>query len=195
MAHPKNPKNNTEPKRRNSSFRKWAIAGWATAFLVICGFAWILAKNSESHEDALKSNSSWQENRTLKGIPKEDQQILEIIGSKEFQTITLLGNQAVAPEAFSKIYYNKKKKLAYIDISGLPDPPKEKAFQLWSLQMEPFSANSLGLVESYEKIGEKLYEFPNFTKHGTLCITLEPKQGSNTPTMSRIYVLEMISEN
>ena len=196
MTKADTPTNYSGKKNVKNKSPKLTIVGLILVLLFMGGFLWFLNKNSESVENIQKTNFPLEENRT-KGEAQTDgtQQILEITKSGEFQTITLLGNQAVAPQALAKIYFNKKENLAYIDITGLPDPPSGKAFQLWSLKMEPFVSTDLGMIESKDKIGEKIYELPNFTKSGTLCITLEPVEGSKTPTMSQIYVLEMVPEN
>ena len=77
----------------------------------------------------------------------ENSEILNILRSKEFQTFTLMGNQVVASQSYSKVYLNKKEKLGYVDIKGLPVLAQGKVYQLWSLKMEPFTPTDIGLID------------------------------------------------
>src|SRR5690606_18591465 len=103
------------------------------------------------------------------------------------------GNQAVAPEAFAKVYLNKKENIAYIDAKGLPAPPRGKVYQVWSLKMEPLTPTSVGLITEQNQLGEGIYKFVNFPDPEAFGITLEPEGGSETPTLSQLYILGAVS--
>ena len=186
MDQPDNPAN----KIVKTKHRKFFIIGGIVVFLFICGFLLLLNKPANSFEDdQLNVEEILHKKEKIFG---EEQQIPAILRSKEFQTIKLMGNQALAPKAFSKVYFNKKENLAYIDIKGLPEPPENKVYQFWSLQMEPFVPTSIGVLDATNKVEENLYKFSDFSKSGVLCITLEPSKGSIAPTVQQIYVLEMV---
>lgn len=173
--------------------------GWAVAALLLIGIIWLLTQNNQLEEinknlstkNTLLTNEQQLTEREL----AENKTLLNIIRSKDFKSIALVGNQAVSPQSFAKIYFNKQENLGYVDSKGLPSPPKGKAYQLWSLKMEPFEATPLGLLNKANKAGENLYSIPNFSERETLCITLEPEEGSKTPTMSQIYVMKMDDGN
>lgn len=190
MNQPDNPTNKTEQKTVKTLSIKSFMIGGAVIFLFIYGFIWVLNKPTNSFEDD-QLNIEEILHKKEKNLD-EEQQIPAILRSKEFQTIKLMGNQAIAPQAFSKVYFNKKEKLAYIDIKDLPEPPENKVYQFWSLQMEPFVPTSIGVLDATNKVGENLYKFSDFSKSGVLCITLEPSKGSIAPTVQQIYVLEMV---
>ncbi len=173
-----------------------AITGWAAAILFIGGIFWLLKKNHDL-SDSLRVTST--ENSVIKGEKEELEnklanvdQILQIVRGKDYQAYTLPGNQAVAPQAFAKVYLNKKEKVAYIDAQGLPPAPKGKVYQVWSLTMEPLVPSSMGLISPQAQTQEDLYKFSDFAPAEAFGITLEPEGGSETPTLSQLYVLGVI---
>jgi len=191
----KKPENRSVNKTTNLA----AITGWTAAIIFMIGIIWLLNQNHklyktiqvfETQNTLLVSEKTKLENKIAE-IPN----ILDIIRTKEFRTITLMGNQAVSPQSFAKVHVNKKEKLGYIDAKGLPEPPEGKVFQLWTLKMEPFTSTNLGLLDQTTHSGKKFHKFDNFPNNHTLSITLENKGGSETPTLSEIYVMEIANEN
>ncbi len=170
-----------------------AITGWAAAVLFMGGILWMLKQNNDLNNGLEKSNTQItvlkEENTTVKNQLAENNKTLEILRAKEFQTYTLPGNQAVAPEAFAKVYLNKTEGVAYIDVKGLPAAPRGKVYQVWSLKMNPLTPASMGLIEAENKVGDGIYRFEGFPDPEAFGITLEPEGGSQTPTLSQLYTL------
>ena len=191
----KNGKNvdNTKVRGLNLS----AITGWAAAILFMGGIMWMLKKTNDLNNSlkvttteniVLKEGKTTVENQLT-----ETSEILEVLRSKDYQAYTLPGNQAVAPQAFAKVYFNKKDNVAYIDTNGLPAPPRGKVYQVWSLKMEPLTPTSVGLISLENQTSEGIYKFVNFPDPEAFGITLEPEGGSETPTLSQLYILGTIS--
>ncbi|MDN3724075.1 anti-sigma factor [Aequorivita sp. SDUM287046] len=184
----------------NGKVRKlnWpAITGWAAAILFLGGIMWML-KQTNDLNDALQVTTTQntilkEEKSTVESKLAENDKTLEILRSRDYRTYTLPGNQAVAPEAFAKVYLHNKENVAYIDVSGLPTPPRGKVYQVWSLKMEPLTPTSVGLIDPVNKTAENLYRFVDFPMPEAIGITLEPEGGSDTPTLSQLYTLGMIT--
>ncbi|MCB0464557.1 MAG: anti-sigma factor [Aequorivita sp.] len=174
-----------------------AITGWAAAILFMGGIMWMLKQtndlNNKLQVTTTENTVLKEEKSTVENQLAENNKTLEILRSKEYQAYTLPGNQAVAPEAFAKVYLNKKENVAYIDIKGLPTPPRGKVYQVWSLKMEPLTPTSVGLIDSQNKVGDGIYKFVNFPAPEAFGITLEPEGGSETPTLTQLYTLGMIT--
>ncbi len=134
-----------------------------------------------------------EEKSTVENQLAENNEILEVLRSKDYQAFTLPGNQAVAPEAFAKVYLNKKDNVAYIDVMGLPAPPRGKVYQVWSLKMEPLTPTSVGLIAEQNQTNDGIYRFADFPDPEAFGITLEPEGGSETPTLSQLYILGAVS--
>lgn len=187
------PQNNTKVRKINLP----AITGWAAAIIFMGGILWMLQQNNDLNK-SLKVTTI--ENTTLEeGKSKaetqlaETSELLNVLRSKEYQSYTLPGNQAVAPEAFAKVYLNKKESVAYIDTRGLPAAPRGKVYQVWSLKMTPLTPTSVGLILSGNQTGEGIYKFENFPDPEAFGITLEPEGGSESPTLSQLYILGKIT--
>ncbi|PKA83871.1 anti-sigma-K factor rskA [Ulvibacter sp. MAR_2010_11] len=182
----------------SASRTNWpAITGWAAAILCIAGIFWMLNENNDLQEDIQITTT---ENTLLKeqidvteGELTEANNILTVLRSKEYTTIMLPGNQAVAPEAFAKVYYNKKENIAYIDASGLPVAPSGKVYQVWSLKLDPLTPTSMGLLSADTQAEKGVYKFDNIPDPEAFGITLEPEGGSATPTLTQLYTLGAVS--
>ena len=174
-----------------------AMTGWAAAILFMCGIVWMLKQTNDLNNSlqitTTENTVLKEEKSSVETQLAENNETLEILRSKDFQSYTLPGNQAVAPEAFAKVYLNKKENVAYIDIKGLPTPPHGKVYQVWSLKMEPLTPTSVGLIDPQNKAGEGIYKFTNFPAPEAFGITLEPEGGSETPTLSQLYILGMVT--
>ncbi|RFN60140.1 anti-sigma factor [Marixanthomonas ophiurae] len=187
-------------KVRSLSDRKpstnWgAITGWAATILALAGIFWMLKEKNDLQDRVqytttqnivLEENAEKAESQLA-----EANDVLDIVRSKEYNSYTLPGNQAVAPQAYAKVYVNKKDKIAYIDASGLPEPPRGKVYQVWSLTMQPLTPTSVGLLDTYSESETLLFRIDMGQVAATEAfgITLEPEGGSETPTMDQLYTL------
>lgn len=177
---------------------KWpAIIGWAAAVLIMGGIIWMFTQTNRLNDSlqvtATENVILKEEKATVENQLAENNNILEILRSKDYQTYTLPGNQAVAPEAFVKVYLNKKENVAYIDVKELPVPPRGKVYQVWALKMEPFTPTDVGLIDEQNETVAGIYRFTNFPEPEAIGITLEPESGSETPTLSQLYILGTIA--
>jgi len=102
-------------------------------------------------------------------------------------TVVALGGQAIAPESFAKVYWNKETKEVYIDAAGLPEPPEGMVYQVWALKLNPLTPTSIGLLEKYDSNEQKLFAVSNADQAEAFGITLEPAGGSLSPTMEQLY--------
>lgn len=174
-----------------------AFTGWAAAILFMGGIMWML-KQTNDLNNSLKVTTTEniilkEEKNIVENKLAENSEVLEALRSKDYQVYTLPGNQAVAPQAFAKVYLNKKENVAYIDTKGLPTQPRGKVYQVWSLKMEPLTPTSMGLISAENKLGDGIYKFVNFPDAEGFGITLEPAGGSKAPTLSQLYILGTIS--
>lgn len=108
---------------------------------------------------------------------------LEIIGNSDFSLVAL-SSVKTTDQSNAKIYWNKKSHETYIQATNLPDLSSEKQFQLWAIvDGKPIDAGVFSKNEVNNLI--KL----NLTKNAQMfAITVEPKGGSATPTLSEMVV-------
>ncbi|MDT0555098.1 anti-sigma factor [Patiriisocius hiemis] len=182
---------------RNESATNWsAIVGWAAAVACIGGIFWMLNQNNKLG-DSLEITSTEKEQlldelTITEADLAETNEVLDILRSKEYHAYTLPGNQAVAPQAYAKVYLNKETNVAYIDAQGLPEAPEGKVYQVWSLKMQPLTPTSVGLLASSDKANKRIFKFEGFPEPEAFGITLEPEGGSESPSLDQLYTLGTI---
>lgn len=169
--------------------------GWAAAVIMAVGLLWIMGQNqnlrrqlsSASEETRLLEEQIAQANNDLEA----KNNLLAVLRDKEMITVPLAG-QAVYPEAYAKVYWDKASQNIYLDVAGLPDPPEGKVYQVWSLTLNPLTPTSLGLIDDFATDENKIFAISNPNASEAFGITLEPAGGSPTPTMEQLYTLGLV---
>ena len=178
--------------------RNWgSVTGWAAALLFFVGLAFMLKQNSDLKSKLRTVNTKnmvLQEKTSITEAQlTQANDLLEIVRSKDFNAISLPGNVDVAPTAYATVYYNKDENIAYIDAKGLPKPPEGKVYQVWSLIMDPLTPRSMGVLEGFEAADTAFFKVENVPSPEAFGITLEPEGGSESPTLTQLYTLGIVS--
>ena len=113
---------------------------------------------------------------------------------KDIITVPLDGQQ-VAPEAYAAIHWDAETNQVYVDAKELPTPPEGKEYQVWSLTLEPLTPTSIGLLSNFNEDDNKIFILENPNSSQAFGITLEPKGGSETPTMEQLYTLGVVKNS
>ncbi|WP_439131247.1 anti-sigma factor [Polaribacter sp.] len=120
------------------------------------------------------------------------EKLIEIFRDKDIISVPLAG-QTASPTSYAKVYWDKKTNSIYLDAKGLPEPPKGKVYQVWSLKLSPLTPTSLGTLDSFTADANKIFTITNANESEAFGITLEPAGGSNTPTLEQLYTLGAVS--
>lgn len=191
----------TMPDKRKTNW--FAYTGWAASVLLAGGLIWLLNQNSalQSEINTVETEINKQiiDNQLLEDqISKsnasleEAQKLLSVIRDKNIITVPLAG-QAVDPEAYAKVYWDKDTNNIYLDAQGLPEPPRGKVYQVWSLTLNPLTPTSLGTIDDFTSDDNKIFTINNANASEAFGITLEPAGGSETPTMEQLYTLGAVA--
>ncbi len=176
------------PKSKITPYLNWA----ATIVLVLgIGFQYFKLKENHTTITTIQGEKSNLQKSVvdLQSKNKETATALQVIRDTK-NTVVVLGGQKVAPTASAKIYWNKETATVYVDASGLPEPPKGKVYQIWSLQLSPtLTPTSIGLLANFNGNTEKIFAVSGTKDAQAFGITLEPTGGSKTPTMDQLYTL------
>lgn len=167
-------------------------AGWAASIVLAGGLIWMVAQNTKLKEqlETVKTSREYLEqqieiaNKDL----QEAQKLIDILRDRDILKIPLVGQQ-VYPDAFAAVYWDKSGNTIYLDAQGLPEPPKGKVYQVWSLTLDPLTPTSLGVISNFSEDDNKIFSISNPNKSEAFGITLEPKGGSETPTLDQLYTL------
>ena len=167
--------------------------GWAAAVLLLVGLGYQTLELTKTKETIStvgnEKNKIQREYAFLDQQNKETEKNLTIVRDIKNTGVTL-GGQAVSPNSFAKVYWNKATKTTYIDAAGLPTPPKGMVYQVWSLKLSPvLTPTSIGLLDNFEGNSQKIFAVSQTDSAEAFGITLEPAGGSLTPTMTQLYTL------
>ena len=181
----------------------FAYTGWAASVLLAGGLIWLLNQNSalqsEMNTVETEINKQLIDNQLLEeqisranASLEEANKLLSVIRDKDIIAVPLAG-QAVYPEAYAKVYWDKKTNNIYLDAQGLPEPPRGKVYQVWSLTLSPLTPTSLGTIDNFATDDNKVFTISNANASEAFGITLEPAGGSETPTMEQLYTLGAVA--
>jgi anti-sigma-K factor RskA len=99
-----------------------------------------------------------------------------------------LKGTTIAPQAYATIFWDTTaKKDVYLIINNLPQPASDKQYQLWALlDGKPID---LGVFDMEIRKKRLLVKMQNVQKAQAFAITLEPRGGSQNPTLDSMYVM------
>lgn len=177
-----------------SGKQNWSsIVAWAAVAVLVVGMFWMFQQKTNLGTELEQAEIEKQqiENRLRETQTDLDgqAQILAFIRNNDIEVIDLPPNEAVTQSAYAKVFYDKNAQVAYLDLQGLPEPPEGMVYQAWSLLMEPLTPSSIGVIDGFTSSESKLFEINNIPTSEAFGITLEPEGGSETPTLSNLYVL------
>ena len=173
-----------------------AYTGWAAAVILGVGLFWAIEQNSslqtqisvaETDKDFLE-----QQIEIAHSDLKEAETLITVLRDKDILAIPL-GGQAVYPEAYAKVYWDKTENSIYLDAQGLPEPPEGKVYQVWSLTLNPLTPTSLGTLDDFVSDDNKIFTIKNANASEAFGITLEPAGGSTSPTLEQLYTLGTVA--
>ncbi|MDX1542698.1 MAG: anti-sigma factor [Christiangramia sp.] len=180
-----------EPKTRWVTY-----VGWAACLVLFIGLFFLIGENNDLREqlNSEKARTARMEQQIAdaRDDAEKTSELLAVLRDKDVSRIQLQG-QNVAPEAYATVYWNKKENKAYIDAKDLPEPPRGKVYQVWSLKLEPLTPTSIGLLDDFTSDENKIFSLENANQSEAFGITLEPEGGSESPTMDQLYVLGAVA--
>ncbi len=174
--------------------------GWAAAvvFLITSGYLLTALNGSNANNDNLqyqftqieqKNDFLNQEISDSENLNNLYEETLAFI--KDINTIKVnLAGQKGFENTSATAFHNAEQDVTYIDISGLPQSPDDKTYQLWSLTLDPLTPTSLGVVSNREA----MIKIDNANNTEAFGITLEPLGGSPSPNLEQLYTLGVIDK-
>lgn len=170
----------------------FAYAGWAATLVIGLGLFWFINQNNQlkNQIQTVETNNELLE-VTLEKYTRdlnESKQLISFLRDKDLIAVPLAG-QTVSPDSYAKVYWDKKTNTVVLDLQGLPEPPKGKVYQVWSLTLNPLTPTSLGTIDNFSTDENKLFTIENTNASEAFGITLEPTGGSETPTLEQLYTL------
>lgn len=181
--------NGTMPlKNRNSAP---GYIGWAAALLMLMGLVFQYYRYNEAKQEVQQVTAQRSKYEQLVAALQKSntdtERTIAMLRNRTTLSIELEGQQA-SPQSFARVYLNKNSNETYVDVSGLPEPPKGKAYQVWALKLNPLTPVSIGIVDDLNA-NHGIIRVDNYQGAQAFGITLEPAGGSTSPTMEQLYAL------
>lgn len=168
----------------------WIGTAATILLLVISGFLYFNTRNLKTQVTILENENELLKEQIVntRSSLAENEVLLEKLRAKNITRLPL-NPQQVDPKAFAVAYMEPQGKKMILDAKYLPEPPRGKVYQVWSLKFEPLTPTSMGLLEDFAENEKKVFQIDLIEGTEGVGITLEPEGGSETPTMEQLYVL------
>ncbi len=172
----KEPRAQKIPARRSS----WNILPWlaAAAFLLAAGFFWKQSDRLAQRVARLQDESTQRQAELERA-----REVVSTLTSTDALRVTLVAAQAPPQPQGKAIYVRDRSSLIFL-ASNLPVLPPQKAYELWLIPasgapipagvFKPDARGSASVIEP---------PLPAGVEAKTFAITIEPEQGSTTPTL------------
>ncbi len=182
---------------KDSGKSNWlAYAGWAASILLLVGLFYMFNQNNELKESLQALESDRQKLETeiadARSETQKTQELLSVLRDRNILRVPLPG-QEIAPDAYATAFWDQETNTTYVDARDLPLPPEGMVYQVWSLELQPLTPTSIGLLDDFEEDDNKIFILENPNESQAFGITLEPAGGSPTPTLEQLYVLGVIA--
>jgi anti-sigma-K factor RskA len=172
----KEPRSQKIPARRaSSSFMPWLVAA---AFMLLAGFFFRQSDRLAQRVAQLQNESALQQAQLDRA-----REVVSTLTSTDAMRVTLVAAQAPPQPQGRAIYVRDRSSLIFL-ASNMPGLPPQKAYELWLIPtngapvpagvFKPDARGSASVIEP---------PLPSGVEAKAFAITVEPEQGSATPTM------------
>jgi anti-sigma-K factor RskA len=171
-----------EPRARTTTARRpsWGFVPWfaVAALVLVGGFFWRQSDRLAMRVAELQNESALQQAQLERA-----RAVVSTLTSTDALRVTLVAAQTPPQPQGKAIYVRDRSSLIFL-ASNMPAPPSQKAYELWLIPssgapipagvFKPDAHGSATVIEP---------PLPAGVEAKTFAITIEPEQGSTTPTM------------
>lgn len=173
-----------EPRAQKAPARRpsfaWTFLPWlaAAAFLLLAGFFWQQSDHLSQRVAQLQDESAQQRAQLEKA-----REVVSTLTSTDAMRVTLVAAQAPPQPQGKAIYVRDRSSLIFL-ASNMPALPPQKAYELWLIPTNGAPVPA-GVFKPDAKGSATVIEppLPGGVQAKAFAITVEPEQGSSTPTM------------
>lgn len=176
----------TTEKSKSNIYIPISIA--ASLLLLILGYGYyqIEGKNTLLQEASNKSILLKKENNILSQINNQFESRISFYKDTLTNKVELLGTDS-HPNLTLNLFWNKTSNQVVAHGNSLPTLNKEKEYQLWAIVNNV--PVSLGKLDFTEETIAFIEQMDNTKKVNAFAVTIEPKGGSESPTMEEMQVI------
>ncbi len=180
------------PKKKSNTY-KFALAASIALLIASTSALVVVYNNLTNTEEKLvdlqtKYNESTTRLATLKTSYDETQNMIGSLRAADVQKLKLDG-LAISPESEAMVHWDKATKKVILDPMNLPRTDETHDYQLWAIvDGKPVDLGTFSPGDNELNI----YLMKSVEAPQAFAITLEPKGGSENPTMEQMYVMGKI---
>ncbi len=103
----------------------------------------------------------------------------------------------IGGDAYAIVFWNSVKKTTFLDLGKLPKPAADKQFQLWAIvDGKPTDMGIFDVADANGASNNGLIKIEGqfIEKPQAFAVTLEPKGGSETPTLDQMWVVGAVAK-
>lgn len=164
--------------QKNNSWIKYLAAASIIGLVVSIGLNISYKNKTEKYSTTLARIETKQDSLVAQNS------LLRVISGPDIVKISLVGVPGHVDNK-ATVYWNGNTKEVYLSLNNLPTPPSGKQYQLWAIvDGKPVDA---GLYDD-NGTTPKIQKLKVIERAQMFAITLEPKGGSVSPTLSQMYV-------
>ncbi len=174
-----------EPRR----FRPWMIAAAGLLLISLAVNLWLFFRWQETDQRLAtliaERDMVAQQRDDLLVRYHSTEEMLAHLQAPSSQSVRLAGTDLSQSSKLRLVYNPETQRLLAGDLSGLPEPPSNKQYQLWAIiEGKPVDAGVLDYQPDAPQWAKTIEGEP-----AAFAITLEPRGGSVEPTLDQMYVI------
>ncbi|WP_170254639.1 anti-sigma factor [Phaeodactylibacter luteus] len=172
----------------------WAFVAAAALFLGSAA-GWYLSSNENAAQSQAIASLGTELDRLQSSCDSTAAEVERLqeensfLSNPDTRTIYMEGTD-LSPTAIAAVFYNVANSRSYLNIGSLPEPPTDKQYQLWAIvDGQPVD---MGVFEVQAGL-DGVQEVPFVPNAQAFAVTLEPRGGSQVPTLDQMYVVGNVS--
>jgi len=184
-----------EIKKETKAFSIYPYLSAAASIVAVFGIAFsVYYYNQWQDTEARLSNiiaqnqSMAQQYNVVKNQMEQYAENVEILRQPGIETVPMKGLD-IAPEAQAFVHWNKKTNEVFLNAKKMPSNEADNQYQLWAIV--DGTPVDMGV---FDVAGDmtRLLKMKTTGKASAFAVTLEPRGGSDNPTMEKMYVIGQI---
>jgi len=176
-----------KPVSNKNIYKYLAVACSVGMVMLLAGGFYLNNLNSELKGTIASNNNEINELKgdfiQLNSKNESLNQQFALVTSPSTLKISMNGTEA-QPTSLANVFVSEAEGNVFLQLGNLPDITEDNDYQLWAIV--DGKPESLGVFNTENK--EDLLEMKYFPEAEAYAVTLEPKGGSESPTMENMYV-------
>ena len=168
--------------RSNNTFKYIAAASFAGLIALSVYISKINVDANNIEEELIAQKSITKEIESLSDLTRAQ---LDFIKHNATDKVIMEGTEA-HPGMLATVFWNTDNQKVMMEVQNLPETQKDKQYQLWAI-IDGAPAD-MGVFD-VESTNQGLIDMKKANNAVAFAITLEPRGGSETPTMEAMYVI------